>query len=175
MCIKKIVFDGEVIRAKYIVEHYIESGITTWMYIPKEKKEKDMKETNLEHYKEQLKTILLFHFDSPRAVIKLIREKFGCQIKVEKYATDAILEWMAQPYKEPILDDAERKYLADVIRPFRNKIDTISKFQTRDDSSQYIYIGMKDRRWSNLPCFPKGTMYKGMKAGKHYSLKELGL
>lgn len=168
-------FDGEVIRAKYIVEHYIESGITTWIYIPEEKEENKMSETNLEHYKEDLKGILLFHFDSPRAVIKLIREKFGCQIKVEKYATDAILEWMAQPYKEPILDDAERKYLADVIRPFRNKIDTISKFQTRDDSSQYIYIGMKDRRWSNLPCFPKGTMYKGMKAGKHYSLKELGL
>lgn len=170
-------FDGEVIRAKYIVEHYIESGITTWMYIPEEKKEKDMKETNLEHYKEDLKEIVKINFDNPRGVIKKIREIFGCQIKVERgeYATDAILEWMAQPYKEPILDDAERKYLADVIRPFRNKIDTISKFQTRDDSSQYIYIGMKDRRWSNLPCFPKGTMYKGMKAGKHYSLKELGL
>ena len=168
---------SKTIRATYIAEFDKESGITTWIYIPEEKKENKMSETNLEHYKEQLKEILLFHFDSPRYVIKLIREKFGCQIKVERrgYATNAILDWMAQPYKEPILDEVERKYLSDVIRPFRNKIDTISKFQTRDDSSQYIYIGMKDRRWSNLPCFPKGTMYKGMKAGKHYSLKELGL
>ena len=123
------------------------------------------------------KAIVKINFDNPRGVIKKIREIFGCQIKVERgeYATDAILDWMAQPYKEPILDKVEREYLKAVIRPFRNKIDTISKFQTRDDSSQYIYIGMKDRRWSNLPCFPKGTMYKGMKAGKNYSLKELGL
>ena len=167
-------FDGEVIRAKYIVEHYIESGITTWIYIPEEKEENKMSETNLEHYKEQLKKILLFHFDSPRAVIKLIREKFGCQIKVEKYATDAILEWMAQPYKEQILDDVERKYLSDVIRPFRKEVATISKFNTFD-GSQYIYIEMKDRRGINLPTFSKGTMYKGMIEEMHYSLKELGL
>ena len=31
-------FDGEVIRAKYIVDHYIKSGITTWIYIPEEKR-----------------------------------------------------------------------------------------------------------------------------------------
>lgn len=99
------IFDGEVIRAKYIVEHYIESGITTWMYIPEEKKEKDMKETNLEHYKEDLKEIVKINFDNPRGVIKKIREIFGCQIKVERgeYATDAILEWMAQPYKRTYL------------------------------------------------------------------------
>ncbi len=170
-------FDGEVIRAKYIVEHYIESGITTWIYIPEEKKENKMSETNLEHYKKELKEIYTLNYNNPRGVIKRIEERFGCQIKLKsgEHLTDAILEWMAQPYREPILDDTERKYLSDVIRPFRNKIDTISKFQTRDDSSQYIYIGMKDRRWSNLPCFPKGTMYKGMKARKHYSLKELGL
>lgn len=86
----------------------------------------------------------------------------------------SLVDWLLQDYKEPILDEGERKYLSDVIRPFRNKIDTISKFNTFDDR-QYIYIGMKDRRWSNLPCFPKGTMYKGMEDGKHYSPKELGL
>ena len=168
---------SKTIRATYIAEFDKESGITTWMYIPEEKKEKDMKETNLEHYKEDLKEIVKINFDNSRGVIKKIRETFGCQIKVERgeYVTDAILEWMAQPYKEPILDDAERKYLADVIRPFRNKIDTISKFQTWDGSSQYIYISMKDNHMGTLPVFPKGTMYKGMEAGKHYSLKELGL
>ncbi len=84
-------------------------------------------------------------------------------------------EWLLEEYKEPILDDAERKYLADVIRPFRDKIDTISKFRTWDESSQYIHISMKDNHISTLPVFPKGTMYKGMEDGKHYSLKELGL
>lgn len=88
---------------------------------------------------------------------------------------ESFFKWLLSEYKESILDDVEKEYLSAVLRPFKNKIDTISKFQTWDDSSQYIYIGMKDRRWSNLPCFPKGTMYKGMKEGKHYSLKELGL
>ena len=81
---------------------------------------------------------------------------------------------MAKPYKVPILDDAERKYLSDVIRPFRKEVATISKFNSFG-GSQYIYIGMKDSRGSNLPTFPKGTMYKGMIEGMHYSLKELGL
>ena len=169
-------FDGKVTRAKYIVEHYIESGITTWIYIPEEKKEIKMSETNLEHYKEQLQAILLFNFSTPRAVLNLIRNNFGCQIKLEygEHPTSAILEWMAQPYKEQILDDVERKYLSDVIRPFRKEVATISKFNTFD-GSQYIYIEMKDRRGINLPTFSKGTMYKGMIEGMHYSLKELGL
>ena len=87
----------------------------------------------------------------------------------------AAMEWLLEEYKEPILDEVEREYLKAVIRPFRNKIDTISKFRTFDDSSQYIYIEMKDTHKGTLPVFPKGTMYKGMKEGKHYSLKELGL
>ena len=168
---------SKVIRATCIFEHDEEINLTTWLYIPEEKEENKMTKTNLEHYKEDLKEIVKINFDNPRGVIKKIREIFGCQIKVERgeYATDALLEWMVQPYREPILDDAERKYLADVIRPFRNKIDTISKFQTWDGSSQYIHISMKDNHMGTLPVFPKGTMYKGMEDGKHYSLKELGL
>ena len=86
----------------------------------------------------------------------------------------SLIDWLSQDYKEPILDDVERKYLADVIRPFRKEVATISKFNSFD-GSQYIYIGMKDSRGCNLPTFPKGTMYKGMIEGMHYSLKELGL
>lgn len=168
---------SKTIRATYIAEFDKESGITTWMYIPEEKKEKDMKETNLEHYKEDLKEIVKINFDNPRGVIKKIRETFGCQIKVERgeYATDAILEWMAQPFKEPILDEAERKYLSDVIRPFRKEVATISKFQNWDNTHQYIYIALKSQHYCTLPFFPKSTMYKGMENGKHYSLEELGL
>lgn len=136
-----------------------------------------MTKTNLEHYKKELGKI--FYEGVRNQVAIYAKVKTNCDSNIcTKYGQtfiDDILDWMAKPYKEPILDDVEREYLSAVIKPFRNKIDTISKFQTWDDSSQYIYIGMKDRRWSNLPCFPKGTMYKGMKAGKHYTLKELGL
>lgn len=84
------------------------------------------------------------------------------------------LEWLAKEYSEPVLDDKEREYLSAVIRPFRKEVATISKFNAFE-GSQYIYIEMKDRRGCNLPTFPKGTMYKGMIEGMHYSLKELGL
>lgn len=93
----------------------------------------------------------------------------SCEECKEKF-----FKWLLEEYEEPILDDAERKYLADVIRPFRKEVNTISKFNSFD-GRQYIYIEMKDRRGSNLPTFPKGTMYKGMIEGMHYSLKELGL
>lgn len=124
---------------------------------------------NFEKYKDYLvKAIAVCNSDE-------LLELAGIEHNMDYYGTKkSLVDWLLQDYKEPILDEGERKYLSDVIRPFRNKIDTISKFNTFDDR-QYIYIGMKDRRWSNLPCFPKGTMYKGMEDGKHYSPKELGL
>lgn len=166
-------FDLEVIRAKYIAEFDKESGITTWIYIPEEKKENKVSETNLEHYKEQLNEILRFHFDSPRAVIKLIRVKFGCQIKVEKYATDAILEWMAQPYREPILDDVEKEYLSAVIKPFKGDVDYICK--RLNHGGYYIAIVSNGSDVMKLPYFPNNKMYKGMELDRRYKLRELGL
>ena len=126
---------------------------------------------NFEKYKDYLiKAIAVCNSDE-------LLELAGIECNmVDYYGTKkSLVNWLLQDYKEPILDDGERKYLADVIRPFRNKIDTISKFQTWDGSSQYIYISMKDNHMGTLPVFPKGTMYKGMEDGKHYSLKELGL
>lgn len=135
-----------------------------------------MSKTNLEHYKKELKEIFNEYYDEPSEIIREIKALMGVEIKRYGFqsCTDAILIWMAQPYKEPILDEVEKKYLSEVIKPFRKEVATISKFNAFD-GSQYIYIEMKDRRGSNLPTFPKGTMYKGMIEGIHYSLKELGL
>ena len=128
---------------------------------------------NFEKYKDYLvKAIALCNSD------KLL-ELAGIDL-TEVYAANyyenkkSLVDWLLQDYKEPILEEDERKYLSDVIRPFRKEVATISKFNSFD-GSQYIYIGMKDSRGSNLPTFPKGTMYKGMIEGMHYSLKELGL
>lgn len=168
--------NSKAITDNYTVKKEKISGITVYMYIPKEKKENKMSETNLEHYKEQLNEILRFHFDSPRAVIKLIIVKFGCQIKVEKYATDAILEWMAQPYREPILDDAEKKYLSEVIKHFLSKIKYIAKFKSAcSEDKQYIHIGFYEGDGLTFPYFKTNSMYKGMELNKAYTLKELRL
>lgn len=75
--------------------------------------------------------------------------------------------------EEPILDEAERKYLSDVIRPFRNKIKSISKRCI--DNTEYIIIYIKDDESLPFPNFEKGTMYKNMELDKFYKLKELGL
>lgn len=92
---------------------------------------------------------------------------------------ERFLKWLLEECKEPVLDEVERKYLSEVIKPFRNKIDTISKLHTYNDidyeNNEYIYLALKDKTGFSLPLFKQGTMYKGMKQGTHYKLKELGL
>lgn len=74
--------------------------------------------------------------------------------------------------KEEILDETEKRYLANVIRPFRNKVEGIRKELS---NKEFISIELKDEASINFPYFKKGTMYKGMKKDKKYTLKELGL
>ena len=71
-----------------------------------------------------------------------------------------------------ILDDAERRYLKAVIRPFREKVTAICK--VNDIESDYIVICLEFENVC-LPDFPTGTMYKGMKKGHDYTIEELGL
>ena len=72
----------------------------------------------------------------------------------------------------PILDDAERRYLSAVIRPFRNKVEYIEKVDVACE--EYIHIQL-NKDWAFLPHFRTGTMYKGMKPNHGYTLEELGL
>ena len=74
--------------------------------------------------------------------------------------------------KEEILDETEKRYLASVIRPFRNKVEAIRK---EAGNKEFILIELKDEASINFPYFKKGTMYKGMKEDKKYTLKELEL
>ena len=70
-----------------------------------------------------------------------------------------------------ILDDAEKRYLKGVIRPFRNDVEKICK--TAGGNREWIAFYGKS--YFFLPYFDAGTMYKGMKLGHKYSLEELGL
>lgn len=76
--------------------------------------------------------------------------------------------------KEEILDETEKRYLANVIRPFKNNVESIMK-DLRCEDKEYISIYVRDEGCIDFPYFVKGTMYKGMKTGKEYTLKELGL
>ena len=78
-----------------------------------------------------------------------------------------------------ILDDAEKKYLGNIIKPFRDKVEWVRKFSSPNHRKlEYIKISYQDCTRSNVlnfPDFKVGTMYRGMKIGKAYTLKELGL
>lgn len=73
-----------------------------------------------------------------------------------------------------ILDDVERKYLSAVIKPFRNKVKSISKGAS-EANQEFIVIDCKNGDETFLPWFKAGTMYKGMERYKKYTLEELGL
>lgn len=77
-------------------------------------------------------------------------------------------------YEKPILDDTEKRYLSAVIRPFRDKVVKITKYDFCDEENITIWY---DKRLFSIsfPPFKSGTMYKNMKANKGYTLEELGL
>ena len=77
-------------------------------------------------------------------------------------------------YKESILDKTEKKYLLNIIKPFKNKVCYIAKYKACKE--EYIQICVKSyNRYIKLPTFVRGSMYKNMKLGYAYSLKALGL
>ena len=87
-------------------------------------------------------------------------------------------EWLEQEYQEsPILDEKEKEYLNAVIRPWRDKVESIVKKLCFEFG--YIVIQYRDDMGYTstviLPNFPKGTMYKGMELNKDYTLEDLGL
>lgn len=78
--------------------------------------------------------------------------------------------------KEPILDEVEKKYLSDVIRPFRDRVKCIAKYYEKGYqyiSINVIPIGKFYNDLIELPRFKVNTMYKGMIPHKEYSLEEL--
>ena len=75
---------------------------------------------------------------------------------------------------KPILDNIEKNYLSNIIKPFRDKIDYIAKVNLAN-RREYILIKMKNYEMISLPFFAAGTMYKGMENDKDYTIKDLGL
>lgn len=74
-----------------------------------------------------------------------------------------------------ILDNAEKRYLRAVIRPFRSDVTSISKNKAVNSKREYIKINTQGNNGAYLPWYEGGTMYKGMELGHAYSLEELGL
>jgi hypothetical protein len=103
--------------------------------------------------------------------------------------SDKFLDQELEIETPDILEEAEKRYLKEVIRPFRNIIFNIKKCSanfgiirgTENMIYYYIQIEMKSRanilyyEYIKLPYFRNSNMYKGMETGKEYTLEELDL
>lgn len=91
----------------------------------------------------------------------------------------ALIKWLSSEHKEPILDDAEKRYLSAVIKPFRKHVKYIRKSGYGTSIAEFIIVDYKqtieNTDYFYLPAFKAGTMYKGMEFGRKYTLEELGL
>lgn len=77
--------------------------------------------------------------------------------------------------KPEILDEVEKRYLNNVIRPFRDRVNNIRKVKSYiNNKSEYIIISIGNENIT-LPYFEENAMYKGMRLNKEYTLEELGL
>lgn len=77
--------------------------------------------------------------------------------------------------EEEILDEIEKRYLTEVIRPFKKRIQFIQKRKEITEINPYLRIVFEDNDKLVFPYITDETMYKGMEVNKKYSLKELGL
>ena len=103
--------------------------------------------------------------------VNRVVEEFGKQGKSE--TLEDFSKWLNEEYEEPkILDDAERRYLRNVILPFYDRVRSISKLPNGNREFICIEFGTESIA---LPYFVSGTMYKNMKTHEKYTLKELDI
>lgn len=144
------------------------------------------RETNLEYYLPELKMLVKEAYGSPKLIFTRIKLYMDPEIKsTQDTYTGDILEWMAQPHEMSILDSKEKKYLSEVIRPFRKEVRAIRKQEDPADPAgkEYIQICLEKDRMNlprekdltTFPSFEKGEMYEGMEPYKNYTPEELGL
>lgn len=128
---------------------------------------------NIERYKKELETRTInldCYTQTLKAKIERRTLNGNCASKTCAECRKENLEWLLSEHQ--ILDDAEKRYLKGVIRPFKNEVLSIRKLSF---VSEQIVIQMKSYIEIKLPCFEKGTMYQGMEDGKKYTVEELGL
>ena len=111
--------------------------------------------------------------------------KFGSGFLFNECVSDVLFKnvtWENSPiqYRDrELLTPKEIEYLKLVFKPFASDILCVRKRQSHiiDDVEYIDAVTYKDGTTFSIsfPYFKKGTMYKGMKPEKSYTLKELGI
>ena len=85
-----------------------------------------------------------------------------------------IIWWLNSEHQ--LLDDVEKRYLKNIIRPFAGMVTSIEK--RSHYCGEYIVIAYRENEEENkiyLPNLQSETMYAGMKPNHKYTIEELGL
>lgn len=115
--------------------------------------------------------------NNPSQVFKILdgtNVVFEKPILLNRAHLSLFLSWLEEEYVPDILTDKEKAYLSAVIKPFRKRVEYIEK-RCFVSGTEYILISLQNNKTLSFPTFKTGTMYKGMKSRKEYTLEELGL
>lgn len=144
-------------------------------WINKQKKSK----TDLLSGMNKMRGLICQAYNSPDPIKEDL--KILNQIKKELEEKDIMNYAKLKCETAPVLDDVEKRYLKNVIRPFKDRVNSICVFKTLD-FEKYNQVALlikidEDDSYRTLifPHFKNGTMYKGMKLDKYYTLEELDI
>ncbi len=115
--------------------------------------------------------------NNPSQVFKILdgtNVVFEKPILLNRAHLSLFLSWLEEECDPKILTDEEKAYLSAVIKPFRKDVECIVKYMFSEEK-EFLTICVCNDADIILPNFIRETMYKGMKHGKEYTLKELGL
>jgi hypothetical protein len=96
--------------------------------------------------------------------------------KGEDRCIDQYNKWLLEEYDPHILDDIEKKYLSNVIKPFRDSVKHIYKRRNFSGGFKYCIVIIAEDWFIELPPFDAcKKMYVNMEPGQNYTLKELDI
>lgn len=98
--------------------------------------------------------------------------KYGVKYEDNMESLNSIVEIEKLP---DILDEKEKEYLRNVIKPFKRDIVYIIKRKNLLSDIKYLEINLKLDDCLIFPNLKDDTMYKGMEGNKKYNLKDLDL
>lgn len=117
---------------------------------------------------DDVKSMIIYDYCVVENFNDLIDSKVYKILKIERPKYEVIED------RKELLTEEEKKYLKSFIKPFKDKIRYIRKYNAPFEA-QYISIQYKNDEDTDLPCFENNTLYKGMEVCVGYTLKELGL
>ncbi len=130
---------------------------------------------NIEKHKDEILKYAGYRHSLMCLIYENIMKKNDCTGNCSKCRRETI-EWLTSEYKEPILNEDEKKILRGVIEAIKPFI-KISPLITRYNEAygQTLIVLSYENEYVRLPLFNRDKMFTNLEYEKSYTLKELGL